>query len=195
MLYKEGTEVYLTDPGIFCTIIKEAGKYDTKCIVKDNETGISYNCIEEYLVPTNYNLIEKGNPGILTFTMAGRIPGKIFVDKKPKLIVAVGDNERNVAHFHVFRSDKDLRSWNNGSCIMFTENRYFDHGKRNKEILTRHELNALKMKLKSTYEEFNMTFWKWIIILWNNNNPNYSINTDLKMPEYDYDTIKNYKED
>lgn len=84
------------------------------------------------------------------FEMAGRIPEDIKVDVKGKhiLIVAVGNNEsRGVKHFHVFRSTKDLNAWKHGACLMFEENKYFDH-KHNSETLTKDELEALISKLK-----------------------------------------------
>jgi hypothetical protein len=53
--------------------------------------------------------------------MAGRLPR----DKsgRCKLVVAVGADERNIAHFHVFRSEEDLRAWKNGACLYFTKNK------------------------------------------------------------------------
>lgn len=130
--------------------------------------------------------------------MAGRIPGEIKVDKKGKnvLYVAVGDKEaRGLAHFHVFRSKNDLEHWRNGACILFKYNQYFDHS-RNAETLNREEMIVLVHTLKSKPKEglLGDTYWQYLIQLWNMNQPDFALDLNLPMPDYDYDTIKRYKE-
>ena len=78
---------------------------------------------------------------------------------------------------------------------MFTENRYFDHGSRNCEFLTKYEINALNMKLKPIHKEYKIAYWRFIIDLWNASMPNYQIPKDLPITTYDYKTIKKYKEE
>ena len=130
--------------------------------------------------------------------MAGRIPGQVKVDKKEQeiMILAVGSDETGgVAHFHVFRSEKDLRAWKNGACIMFEENKYFDHGD-NSETLTKDEMSAMVKCLKSK-PDTNLpgsTYWQYLIYLWNGNNFDFSIDINTPMPDYDYRTIERYKE-
>lgn len=128
--------------------------------------------------------------------MAGRIPGEIRVDVKGKkvLLVAVGANEtRGVAHFHVFRNSIDLRNWKNGACLMFTENKYFDHT-NNTETLDKDEIGSLVKKLKEVAPDMNgLTWWNFIVQLWNFNNENWSIPAKVKMPDYDYKTITRFK--
>ncbi|MDE7354444.1 MAG: hypothetical protein K2O06_15540 [Acetatifactor sp.] len=125
------------------------------------------------------------------FEMAGRLPK----DKSGvcSLVVAVGGNERNIAHFHVFRSEEDLRAWRNGACLYFTENKYYDHS-NNAETLTRDELKELVRILKSKLKDLNTTSWKYLVSLWNYNNDRYPISYDTPMPDYDYKTITRYKE-
>jgi len=49
--------------------------------------------------------------------MAGRIPGEAKIPGKPKspgLIIAMGANEGEIRHFHVFRSKFNWIRWSNG---------------------------------------------------------------------------------
>lgn len=67
---------------------------------------------------------------ILLFEMAGQIPGEAKISGKPKkpgLIIAMGSNERNIHHFHVYRCESDLQKWANGACLFLDDNRYYDH--------------------------------------------------------------------
>lgn len=128
------------------------------------------------------------------YEMAGRLPDDIQVDKHKILIVAVGSDELNgIPHFHVFRSDKDKKTWSNGACIMFKHNTYFDH-KHNQETLSEDELNTLVKVLHQQYLELNISNWKYLISLWNSNNYRYKIPYDLPIPDYNYNTISRYKE-
>lgn len=132
------------------------------------------------------------------FEMAGRIPGEVKIPGKPKdpgLIIAVGAREnRGEAHFHIYRCKKDLEAWKNGACLLFKENRYFDHA-LNKETLTEDELNAVIECLKSKPKEglLGNNNWEYLISLWNSNNYNFRIDLNTPMPNYDYKTITRYK--
>ena len=132
--------------------------------------------------PTNYIYFQE---------MAGSLPR----DKsgRCKLIVAVGRNERNIAHFHVFRNNEDLQKWRNGACLYFTKNKYYDHS-NNTETLTRDELKELVQILKSPHKDLEVTNWKYLVALWNDNNDRYEVPDDTPMPNYDYKTIIRYKE-
>lgn len=188
-----GDEVYVINERVFGHI-RSIDNDEFSVFVEGPRRG-RVSSKRDGIVPTDKSKLDKNEPPLTTYKMAGRIPGMIMVDGKPSLIVAIGDSERNVQHFHVFRSDKDLHGWRNGACLMFTDNRYFDHSNRNNETLTKHEINALKLKLKSKREDTNMTYWDWIIRLWNDNNPIYPLSLNTPMPDYDYKTIKRYKED
>lgn len=127
--------------------------------------------------------------------MAGRIPGELKVGKKGILIIAMGANEdRGEAHFHVFRSKKDWKAWKNGACLLFNENKYFDHAD-NRETLTRDEMKTLVECLKSKPADGlpGKSYWQFLIYLWNGNNYNFMIDIDTPMPDYNYDTITRYK--
>lgn len=123
--------------------------------------------------------------------MAGRLPR----DKSGRcnLAIAVGADERNIAHFHVFRSEEDLRAWRHGACLYFKENKYYDHS-NNTETLTKDELNDVVRILKSKLKDLDITNWKYLVSLWNYNNDRYSIDDDTPMPDYNYRTITRYKE-
>ena len=132
------------------------------------------------------------------FEMAGRIPGELKVYDKcgDILIIAVGADETGgEAHFHVFRSKKDLRAWKNGACLMFKENRYFEHGD-NRETLTKDELNAVINCLNAKPAEGlpGETYWQYLICLWNGNNYDFRIDLGTPVLDYNYETITRYKE-
>jgi hypothetical protein len=131
------------------------------------------------------------------FEMSSRIPGvaKIPGDPKaPGLIIAMGDDERDIHHFHVFRNENDKKIWSNGACLFLDDNAYYDHG-RNKETLTEDELKAVIYRLEepSSVPKFQGSNWEYLVSLWNANNPRYPVDPDLKMPDYDYKTIRRYK--
>ena len=183
-------------------------KYGGRIMGKSNKGNEDY--IEEnqklYMEGVMRQMIDSGidpstnNPEDYIYyqEMAGRIPGQVEVDEKEQeiMILAVGGDETGgVAHFHVFRSEKDLRAWKNGACIMFKENKYFDHGD-NSETLTKDEMSAMVKCLKSV-PDTNLpgsTYWQYLIYLWNGNNFDYSIDINTPMPDYDYRTIERYSE-
>lgn len=156
--------------------------------------GVINHMIEAGIDPSIYD----SKDYIYFQEMAGRIPGQVEVDEKEQeiMILAVGGDETGgVTHFHVFRSEKDLRAWKNGACIMFKENKYFDHGD-NSETLTKDEMSAMVKCLKSV-PDTNLpgsTYWQYLIYLWNGNNFDFSIDINTTIPDYDYRTIERYKE-
>ena len=121
--------------------------------------------------------------------------GRISKDKTGKcnLIIAVGDGERTVPHFHVFRSEEDLHKWRNGACLFFTKNRYYDHS-GNTETLTKKELEQVVARLKEIHPKLKVLNWEYLVSLWNDNNDRYEIPDDTPMPDYDYKTITRYKD-
>ena len=142
--------------------------------------------MEEFL---NEMISERDNEAF--FEMAGRIPRD--QSGRFKLVIAVGSYERNIAHFHVFRSEEDLKSWKNGACLFFTENKYYDHSD-NTETLTRDELKEVVKILTSIHPKLHIQNWKYLVVLWNDNNYRYEISDDTPMPNYDHMTITRYKE-
>ena len=176
-----------------------------KLVVLSCLTIQNYNTIARYKEHKAREELESFKQSLNTFTedneittndeafleMAGRLPR----DKsgRCKLIVAVGADERNIAHFHVFRSENDLRAWKNGACLYFTENKYYDHSD-NAETLTKDELKELSFILKAQYKHFGITNWQHLVGLWNDNNDRYEIPEDTPMPDYDYKTILSINE-
>lgn len=168
--------------------------------------GSYYNKDDVYMEGVKNHMIEAGidptvnNPKDYIYfqEMAGRIPGQIKVYKKGGdiLIIAVGGREnRGESHFHVFRSEKDFKAWKNGACLLFKENKYFDH-KDNVETLSKDELATMIQCLKSKPAKDlpGNTYWQYLIYLWNGGNYDWRIDINTPMPNYDYKTITRYKE-
>ena len=114
-------------------------------IMDINKKIIASDISENILESLEINMFEKVMIGSFDkdeafIEMAGRLPRD--PSGKCKLVVAVGDSERKIAHFHVFRSEKDKEEWKNGACLFFTANRYYDHS-GNTETLTKDELQDL----------------------------------------------------
>lgn len=175
--------------GIRLNIPDERGNYPVHYVLKlfDDENQAEIFLTENFIT-------YEGHFRSL-YEMAGRLPGEIKVDKRHKLIVAVGaDENMGEKHFHVFRNDIDRIKWRNSACLLFEENRYFDHS-RHSEVLTKDELQALVDHLKKKHIKHNMTNWEYLITLWNDNNENFKIPEDLEMSEYNYKTIKRYREE
>lgn len=176
--------------------------YERTYVVANEENPMGYHLREGILeLDKTQTLFEKVMAGITDeafYEMAGRISGEAKIPndlKKPGLIIAVGGNEnRGEAHFHIFRNNVDLKEWKNGACLLFKDNRYFDH-KPNNKILTKDELEAvvLKLKEKVSNSPVDMTNWQYLITLWNQNNYNFAIDPNTVMPNYNYKTIKIYK--
>lgn len=130
-------------------------------------------------------------------TFKASIVLKPILDKKnkPVCIIAIGKNEgKNIPHFHVFDSNNDYIQWRGGTCLMFKDNRYFNHGKHN-GVLSSKQLDAIVEKLKSFTIDNRMTYWQFLIKSWNETFGNEILLPDnLEMPEYNNGKIKLYKE-
>lgn len=139
--------------------------------------------------------IERIMDDIYFIEMAKRLPD-IRVSKKVKLIVVVGQNESgNIPHFHIFYNQRDREEWKRGACLMYEENKYFDHGKNDK-TLKKDELDVLVEFLKEKYtgnDSVDRTNWEQIVIWWNDMNPLFPIPNDIEMPEYNNGEILRYK--
>lgn len=171
-------------------------------IVDSNKKMIGYELPENILEAVESNMFEKVmfgnyldkdvNSDEAFMEMAGRLPRD--PSGNCNLVVAVGDREKEIAHFHVFRSEADKEIWKNGACLYFTENRYYDHS-GNTETLTKDELQDLIDLLKKPYKRNkSITNWQQLVYLWNDNNDRYEIPDDTAMPDYNYKTITRYKE-
>jgi hypothetical protein len=153
-----------------------------------------YHFLERHMPPSEFEwILERTNRSLLE--MAGQIDVMFEWDETPpEVIIAVGGFEKRIPHFHVFRNKADCKSWKKGACLLMSENLYYDHVK-NKETLTREELDMVIKKLKapSPLTRFQCSNWEFILILWNSSNENL-VDPSLKMPDYDYYTITRYKD-
>lgn len=163
---------------------------DEPVYTDQDEHQLKLECIKNNLMENGIVFTEKTN--LLDYSyyyeMAGRIPGELRVGKKGILIVAMGANEdRGEAHFHIFRNKNDWKAWKNGACLLFKENKYFDHA-NNRETLTRDEMKTLVECLKSKPADdlLGNTYWQFLINLCNQNNYDFRINIDTPMPDYNF---------
>ena len=163
-------------------------------ILESNLEKIESNIFEQSLMDFQSSLEDDE----AFFEMAGRIPGEVKIPGKPKdpgLIIAVGSDEnKGEAHFHVFRNKIDWKQWKNGACLLFKDNKYFDHG-NNRETLEEDELTAVIECLNNKPEPDlpGNNNWQYLIYLWNGNNYNWKIDITTPIQKYDYETITRYK--
>jgi hypothetical protein len=131
-----------------------------------------------------------GNPEDFRYLLeAGKLSRKVTGN----VIIAVGGDEGNIAHFHYFRNEIDWKSWKNSACFMFEENKYFDHGTHT-STLRQKEMKWMVDVLNARCRDIpQMTNWQYLVMLWNDNNDLYEIPFKTPMPDYDYHTIKRYK--
>lgn len=104
--------------------------------------------------------------------------------------IRVYGKEGNIPHFHF----DHIQSKRKG-CIRIDVAEYFDHGDKYKDRLTNKEIKNLILWLKSdktVFKKFgsNITIYDYIKILWDDNNPNYPLKEDYKIP--DYEQLKNF---
>ena len=112
--------------------------------------------------------------------------------KSGKITLFVRMRERDIAHFHFYRG-KVPDSGKGGGCLMLKDNMYYDH-ETHTDTLTEKELISLVKFLNSSHKGLGVTMWKYIINLWNDNNPRYKVPGNLNMPNYDWNTIAKYSE-
>lgn len=87
--------------------------------------------------------------------------------------------EGNIPHFH-FYDRKDERM----GCIRIDKAEYFSHGKgKYADKLSAKEIYNLIEFLNSQHKRLPITNWQYLIILWNDNNPDFEIDM-LKTPDY-----------
>ena len=150
---------------------------------------------QEDLIHAEYD--EKYNEEPVSTFMSGlRIPDIVGKKGQFRCIVAVGGNEGDyIPHFHVFNTKEDFISCHGGACLMFKENKYFNHNKHT-GLLTKEQLESIVNKLKSERKN-GETWWEYLVCGWNLENPDTKLPLpeNLPMPNYDYKTIKRYKEE
>lgn len=117
--------------------------------------------------------------------------GSINLNKNPLKIkdlsmVIVHSNEGdNIPHFHIKRNGK------HDCCIMFNEDRYFNHGVNN-STLTSKEVKELDNWLRkpNANNKFNLTNFQVLCDLWNDASHVVDADSDRL---FDYSNIASYK--
>jgi len=170
-----------------------------KTISEDTMGDFSYQIITEDGTSSAFideSMLEELD---ILLEMAGRLPGRSQTRKDKRkgrehgLIIAIGNNEKDYAHFHFFRSESDKQQWNGiGGCIMMKDALYYKHSGHYDE-LDEEELVALIQFLKSPYKKRGVTMWQQLVDLWNDNNSRYSVPDETPMPSYYYN-MPNYNE-
>jgi len=118
----------------------------------------------------------------------------IVPSKEMLLTLGIFINEGSIAHFHFYKRRGVPSKGTGGGCLMFLENKYFNHDTHT-EVLKPKELKTLVEFLKSPYEDIpSITVWKYLVTLWNSNNPTYRIDPNTPIPAEEYKDIKLYKE-
>ena len=86
-----------------------------------------------------------------------------------------------IPHMHMW--DSDTHGGKFHTCIRLDKPEYFHHtGKE--DVLNSKMKKDLVNFLSSNYRLFGITNWKWLLIQWNENNSNVTIDEDSEMPDY-----------
>lgn len=105
--------------------------------------------------------------------------------------LSVYDNEGTIPHFHFYKgiapeNGINYKKRSGGGCICILTAEYFIHGKHN-ETMKKKEVEDLIKFLKAK-SAMGVSNWKYIIKLWNDNNPNQKqVLIDTPIPEYKHD--------
>lgn len=125
--------------------------------------------------------------------------GEDITGKKGKVLfyVYVGGQEGTIPHLHIFRNRNDLKAWKNGICLMLHKNSYFDHSKNKDHFKNEDEFKLVLDMLNDRCDVdgyTSMNNWRYALRMWNDINERYPIDLNTKMPNYDFASIKTYKE-
>ena len=99
--------------------------------------------------------------------------------------VGVYGKEGPIPHFHIERSDGEK------CCIRIDKAEYFNHGDEKKYKLKfnsveRKELVNWLCSKSDLYKalDIDLSIYRNIVLLWNQNNPHYTIDLNIEMPNY-----------
>lgn len=92
--------------------------------------------------------------------------------------VSIYGGEGNIPHFHFYTKDREKEG-----CIRIDRAEYFTHGNKNTKLNSK-ERKLLVTWLCSNHNVLPITIWEYICILWDDNNPDYVLTDDIKMPDY-----------
>ena len=126
----------------------------------------------------------------------GRV-GSFKTKKKDNSIILViwGRETGRNYHVHFYRTKEEYDNRIGGGCILLHQNGFYDHGKH-MDSLNKKEFNAFVKFMKShSSENPNISNWKSIANEWDESNPEFRIPDTIKMPDYNWETVRHYKED
>ncbi len=190
--FKIGDEVFSPTNREWGTILKNIPNNKCEYICEVVFTSGTTKIVQQSEVVHSLYDEKYGESSVATFMSALRIGDMIGDKNEPLGVIAVGSDEGlNIPHFHVFNSRADMKNWRDGACIMIKENRYFDHGKHN-GTLTKAQISGM-VKCLNKVGNSGLTNWQTLIDAWNRENDD-DIPINLPMPDYNYKTIKSYKE-
>jgi hypothetical protein len=162
---------------------------------KEKEMKLMFDFISK-----NHNLIlQHWNGKITTATLFARFRGSNIEEEYLTEMAAVKGGfmsiklaawgrEGNYPHFHFYKGvapdDGIPNGGEGGGCILIKKERYFIHG-THQDTMNRDEIEALIKFLNSTHPSLGVSIWRYIITLWNDNNPNsVQVGLDTPIPPY-----------
>ncbi len=95
--------------------------------------------------------------------------------------VCVYDNEGPVAHFHIFSGPAKRPVWE--TCIQFTTASYFHHSGKEGRLDSKEKKDLINF-MNSPHKGLSITNWQYAKTLWNDNNPQWEIDANTPMPDY-----------
>lgn len=101
------------------------------------------------------------------------------VGKFDNYLVSIYSGEGLIPHFHFYTVDGTKKG-----CIRLDKAQYFTHGD-NTAILNSKEKKNLVEWLKSKHKALPITIWEYMVVLWDDNNEDYLMDENIKMPNYE----------
>ena len=95
-----------------------------------------------------------------------------------KYNVSVYSGEGNIPHFHFYNIETNTQG-----CIRIDKAEYFSHNGKEAKLNSR-QIKDLIEWLNSKHGFLKITMWEYILVLWNDNNINNQIKTQISMPDY-----------
>ena len=103
-------------------------------------------------------------------------------------VFIVSDDTGTVPHFHIMDSisfkNKDQGEWLFHTCLEIRNPKYFSHN----DIIAKDKIDEdlddeLTTFLKSEKLD-NITYWRYLLILWNDNNSSKPVDYEIPVPDY-----------
>lgn len=104
------------------------------------------------------------------------------------LIFVNTDDPGKIPHFHVVDATSNGKDKKKGfsTCICIDKPEYFIYGNKTDKITNGGQRKALDTFLRQPfqYKKFNGTNWEYIVMIWNMNNSEVTIDEDVVQPDY-----------